>query len=158
MTGRAAAALQAEHLARLLESRGSRLATKAPTAKITAADRSRYDADLAGRLADRFKTPKQRATDLLLSLLNPEQTATFAEGGEFTTTGSNGKRYLIRLGREHNVFEVDADGTRLVNICGHVRDNIPNEDNMAAQKMALESDADAFLAIANSRTLPSGRA
>lgn len=93
---------------------------------------------------------KARAEALLLSILDEQQTADYRARQEFTTTGSDGKRYLIRLGRQHNVFELDDNGDRVTNICGHVSDRVPDEDNIAAQKLALETNAPAFLATANS--------
>lgn len=101
---------------------------------------------------------KARATELLLSVLDEQQAADFLERKEFTVEGSDGKRYLIREGRMHNVFEIDEDGNRVVEICGHVRPHIPNEDNLAAQKLALETDAPRFLQIANRWDLTRGRA
>lgn len=98
---------------------------------------------------------KERATALLLSLLNKQQTADFHARQEFTVTGSDGKRYLIRLGRAHNIFELDDAGNRVVEICGHVSDRVPDEDNIAAQKLALEADAPGFRRIANMWAIPS---
>ena len=108
--------------------------------------------------AEAAAAAKERATELLLSVLDEQQAADFVERQEFVVEGSNGRRYLIRHGRQHNVFEIDNDGERIVEICGHVRDHVPNEDNMAAQKLALETDADTFLRIANRWDLTRGRA
>lgn len=107
---------------------------------------------------ERRAAAKERATRLLLSVLDEEQAADFLERQEFTVEGSDGKRYLIREGRMHNVFEVDDAGARVIEICGHVRDHVPNEDNLAAQKLALEHDAPGFLRIANRWDLTRGRA
>lgn len=98
---------------------------------------------------------KARAEELLISVLDEQQIADYRAHNWFTCLGSDGHRYKIKYGRQHNIFRLNDAGNEVVEICGHVRDNVPHEDNMAAQKLHLESDAIGFLRIANAWALPS---
>lgn len=90
---------------------------------------------------------QDRARELLLSHLNEEQRSHYNEHRWFMVLGSRTlRRYRIEI--HHlvaNVRRID-DGARL---CAHCNDNLPIFDHLLAQKLMIESDEDAFLAIAN---------
>lgn len=100
---------------------------------------------------------KGRARLLLVENLTDEQREEFERAGQFHVRSQRGRRYCLRLGRTHNVFEVDRVGQRLTEICCHVRDAVPDEDNLLAQKLALELMEDDFLRTANRWDLTRGR-
>lgn len=97
-----------------------------------------------------------RAQALLMSVLSKRQRREFRANREFTMVGSDGKRYLIRYGFQHNVFELDDEGNRVTELCGHVAGPLPMEDHMAAQKLALERDAVSYRRVANKWDIRSG--
>lgn len=96
---------------------------------------------------------KQRAKELLVAFLDEEQTAEFEERQEFHVRGSAGRRYCLKRGRAHNVFEVDDDGRKVVEFCGHVRDSIPDDDNVLAQMLFIQNDEEGYRKLANARRL-----
>lgn len=100
---------------------------------------------------------RERARTLLLDHLTPEQAAEYEADKQFHVVSEHGRRYCIRHGRQHNIFEVDADGRRLKELCVHVREAVPDEDNLLAQKLALELCEDHLLATANVWDLTAGR-
>jgi hypothetical protein len=92
-------------------------------------------------------TAFDRARELLLSHLTEEQRATFIENRWFVVVGGRSRmRYRIETGHlVANVRRLD-DGARL---CAHCDHSLPMDDHLIAQKLMLEYDEDAFLAIAN---------
>jgi hypothetical protein len=95
----------------------------------------------------RLPTALDRARELLLSHLTEEQRATFIENRWFVVIGGRSRmRYRIETGHlVANVRRLD-DGARL---CAHCDHSLPMDDHLIAQKLMLEYDEDAFLAIAN---------
>jgi hypothetical protein len=95
----------------------------------------------------RSPTAFDRARELLLSHLTEEQRATFIENKWFVVVGGRSRmRYRIETGHlVANVRRLD-DGARL---CAHCDHTLPMDDHLIAQKLMLEYDEDAFLAIAN---------
>jgi len=95
----------------------------------------------------RSPTAFDRARELLLSHLTEEQRATFIENKWFVVIGGRSRmRYRIETGHlVANVRRLD-DNARL---CAHCDLSIPMDDHLIAQKLMLEYDEDAFLAIAN---------
>jgi hypothetical protein len=88
-----------------------------------------------------------KARELLLSHLNEEQRSHYTEHNWFIVIGSRSRR-RYRIAIHHlvaNVLRLD-DGERL---CAHCNDNLPISDHLLAQKLMIENDEDAFLAIAN---------
>jgi hypothetical protein len=92
-----------------------------------------------------------RGLNLLREWLSPEQLAQFNVDGHFDVIGCHsGKRYRILHGASMNVHEIDTAGRPLVCWCF-----VPNGgylvpgDVMLAQKIALETDELAALAVAN---------
>jgi hypothetical protein len=96
------------------------------------------------------RTPaEQKALTLLREWLSPAQRARFESYGHFEVKGSRtGKRYRIRADRVVNIDELDARGAQVASWCFAPEGNLPMGDIMLAQKIALESDEDAVLAIA----------
>jgi hypothetical protein len=92
-----------------------------------------------------------RGIKLLREWLSPEQLAQYNAEGFFEVIGCHsGKRYRIRHGTAMNVYELDPAGRPVLIWCF-----VPNGgylvpgDVMLAQKIALETDELAALAVAN---------
>jgi hypothetical protein len=99
--------------------------------------RSQQDAELKGHR-------------LLEEWLSPQQRAQYKSSGSFEVTGSDsGTRYRIWRGRQMNIEELDSDGNSAVIWCFLPgRGWLPCGDVMLAQKLALENDEQAALAVA----------
>jgi hypothetical protein len=92
---------------------------------------------------------EQKALALLREWLSPDQRARFESYGHFEVTGSRtGKRYRIRHDRVVNIYEIDERGGPVAIWCFGPEGSLPIGDIMLAQKIALENDEDAALAIA----------
>jgi hypothetical protein len=103
----------------------------------------------AGASAQRRKA-EQRAYTLLKEWLSPEQLAQLERHGYFEVRGSHsGKCYRVRRDRNMNIDELDGKGFRVAVWCFGPAEGLPLGDNMLAQKIALETDEQAALAIAN---------
>lgn len=116
----------------------------------------------AERAAQRERKEQRKAASrtarlLLLSILDDEQAQEFERRSRIFVDGSDGRRYMIKKGRQHNVFVVDARGRALEELCGHVAPYIPDEDNMLAQKLHIETDAHGFRQVCNIWDLTGGR-
>jgi hypothetical protein len=83
--------------------------------------------------------------------LSATQRAQFDANGHFEVIGCHsGKRYRILQGTYMNVHEIDAAGHPLVCWCFFPDDyHLARGDVMLAQKIALETDELAALAVAN---------
>jgi hypothetical protein len=93
---------------------------------------------------------EQRAYTLLKEWLSPEQVARLKHYGYFEVRGSHsGKCYRIRRGRNMNIDELDDDGSRVAVWCFGPAGHLPLGDSMLAQKIALETDERAALAVSN---------
>jgi hypothetical protein len=94
--------------------------------------------------------PEDRAEALLNEWLCPEQRATLERHGYFEVRGCHtGKRYRIRRGRNMNIDEVSKEGDLGPVWCFGPVGHLPLGDVMLAQKLALETDEQATLAVAN---------
>lgn len=123
------------------------------------AARQRAEAQRAAEAAAREREQaevREKAAALLMSVLSKKQRREYAEHRHFTIRGSDGKRYQIRYGYQHNVFELDEDGNRVVEMCGHANESLPMEDHMATQKLSLERDAPGFRRVANKYDIRGG--
>ena len=113
--------------------------------------------ELAGRhdrlphvVRNRRREAEQKAGILLKGWLSPLQLAQYERDGTFDVTGSNSsKRYRIRRERQMNVDEYDERGRRIAVWCFGPEGCLPLGDFMLAQKLALEIDEQAALAVAN---------
>jgi hypothetical protein len=96
-----------------------------------------------------------RGMALLREWLSPEQRAQLDASRSFDVVGCHtGKRYRIRLGSRTNVYEIDQDGRPIIGWCFAPSENLVRGDVMLAQKIALEADENAALAVANKFPVP----
>ena len=98
----------------------------------------------------RYGQAEQKALALLKQWLSSVQLAQYESNGYFEVTGSHsGKRYRIRRGRQMNIDELNERGVRMAVWCFGPEGHLPVGDVMLAQKIALETDEHAALAVAN---------
>jgi hypothetical protein len=117
-------------------------------------ERRRIERDRVWREQQAQRTAAQvKAIRLLKHLLSDEQRAELDAHGQFHVQGSRGRRYCIRAnGQSGNVAWVDDAGKELGRFCAHPDGSqgyLPDADAWLAQAMALQTDEDAFLAVAN---------
>jgi hypothetical protein len=95
------------------------------------------------------KSPEARGRRLLRRWLSAEQLAQFDAFNFFDIVGCHtGKRYRIYYGTAANIEELDKVGRPLIRYCFvPIGDLVPG-DVMLAQKIALETDELAALAVA----------
>lgn len=96
---------------------------------------------------------RERARGLLLEHLTPAQRKTFEKNAWFVVEGGRSKkRYRIEArGVAGNVYQLDQKGHVVATFCGHADHSIPDYDQYLAQKLMLEANEDAYLALANRR-------
>ena len=93
---------------------------------------------------------EQKALDLLKQWLSSVQLAQYERTGSFDVTGCHsGKHYRIRHGRQMNIYELDQNDVPIAIWCFGPEGCLPVGDIMLAQKIALETDEHAALAVAN---------
>jgi hypothetical protein len=106
----------------------------------------------ARALGDWFRSeddPEERSLKLMREWLSPEQLAQYEANRYFDVTGcDSGKRYRIHHGASMNIFEIDATGCPGIGWCFVPDAYLPAGDVMLAQKIALETDERAALAVA----------
>jgi hypothetical protein len=92
-----------------------------------------------------------RALELLRSLLSDGQWASYQERGWFEVTGASGRRWRVRnRGQSGNVDLMPEIGEeRDATYCAHPPGCLPDADAHAAQMLALVTDDEAFLRVAN---------
>ena len=112
---------------------------------------------LAARLVRGFREKYQsrsnarevRGLKLLKEWLAPAQLSQYDANGFFEVTGcDSGKRYRIHYGAAMNVVEIDEAGRVRAGWCFIPKACLVAGDVMLAQKIALETDERAALAIA----------
>jgi hypothetical protein len=98
----------------------------------------------------RGQEAEQKALDLLKQWLSSVQLAQYERTGRFDVTGCHsGKHYRICRARQMNVHELDQKGVQIAVWCFGPEGCLPVGDIMLAQKIALETDEHAALAVAN---------
>ena len=103
-------------------------------------------------------TKDARGLQLMRDWLSPDQRAQSDDSGTFEVVGCrSGKRYRIYRGTAQNVFEIDEAGELKLGLCFTPYGNLVAGDAMLAQKIALETNENGALAVAN-RFLPLSRA
>lgn len=116
-------------------------------------EREREIEERAAKERERRKAAEQKAEDLLLANLSPEQVDEYKRMKRFSVHLPDGKVYRIRKGFAGNVELVKpGEGgriERLENLCIHPAERIPDQDNMLAQKLLLEANEPEFRRIAN---------
>ena len=99
-----------------------------------------------------------RGLELLKEWLSPEQLAQYAAKSYFEVTGCHsGKRYRISHGTAMNIHELDGAGRPRFGWCFTPKGYLVAGDVMLAQKIALETDERAALAVANKFPVLTGR-
>jgi hypothetical protein len=78
-----------------------------------------------------------------------EQRFTLHKYGFFEVRGYTAKCYRIHCGRNMNIYEVGTGQTQVAIWCFGPVGHLPLGDVMLAQKLALETDEQAALAVAN---------
>jgi len=109
------------------------------------------------RRRDEYAVATSRATALLLSLLSPEQRASYERDRTFMVIGSAGGIYRIRPGAMGNVDWIDpaSSGREVAGVlCAHPQlwtpdGTLPDPDVALAQMLALTTDEAGFIATAN---------
>lgn len=108
---------------------------------------ARREAEQATRR--RAEEVKERSLTLLRSILTPEQLEEFERRHRFTVVGSSGRRYRIKCaGQQGNVEWLNSVGNVGGAVCAHPS-YVPDGDAWIAQKLALETDDEGFLRVAN---------
>jgi hypothetical protein len=93
---------------------------------------------------------EQRGLKLLREWLSPEQLAQYDAHRYFEVIGCHtGKRYRIYRGNGANIIELDDSALPRTGWCFVPSDHLVAGDVMLAQKIALETDERAALAVAN---------
>lgn len=105
-------------------------------------------------LRERYKTfeniREARGITLLREWLSREQQAQFDASRSFEVIGcDSGKRYRIHLSSGTNVHELNGAGRPIMGWCFIPSGHLVAGDVMLAQKIALETDERAALAVAN---------
>ena len=96
------------------------------------------------------RTAEEKGLALLKQWLSPAQLTQYEKYHYFEVTGGDsGKHYRIRPTRQMNVDELDQHGVRTISYCFGPEGELPLGDMMLAQKIALENDEEAALALAN---------
>jgi hypothetical protein len=111
-------------------------------ARILLTLRERYRAIMDAR--------KTRGIAFLREWLSPMQRAQFDASKSFDVVGcDSGKRYRIHYGRVTNVHEIDDAGQPVTGWCFVPSGHLVAGDVMLAQKIALETNERATMAVAN---------
>ena len=114
------------------------------------AECSRKVQDLRERLRTVEDLREARGIGLLREWLSPEQSAQFDASKCFDVVGcDSGRRYRIRHGTGTNVHEIDDGGRPVMGWCFVPSGHFTAGDVMLAQKIALETNERAALAVAN---------
>jgi hypothetical protein len=90
------------------------------------------------------------ATDLLLAHLDERERARWVRDNQVHVRSQSGRRYCLEGSRkQHNIFELDDKGVRIKELCVLAEGDIPVEDNLLAQILALRFDEKHLLSRAN---------
>jgi hypothetical protein len=99
----------------------------------------------------RIKAASDRARELLLSKLSPEQRESFTKNKWFIVEGGLTKtKYRIRSSTyAGNIDVLDVANNVAYRLCVHCSSTIPLEDHLLAQKIMLELAEDDIVRLAN---------
>lgn len=113
--------------------------------------RERNAREAAERRALRVVLARERAEDLLMAHLDDQQQSDVSEHWWFEVISDLGRRWRIHT--DHYAGNVDlmpdVGEERLATFCAHGSAFLPDSDHHLIQKLALETDEAAFLAVAN---------
>ena len=90
-----------------------------------------------------------RAEELLWRFLSPAQRERYMAEEPFEVIGSAGTRFLITRRAIANITVVSPDGNPVADLCVHPSGDLPVHDIWLAQKLALETDEESFVGLAN---------
>jgi hypothetical protein len=96
----------------------------------------------------RQRIAERKARTLLLAMLTDEQRADLERASGFKVHVGD-RVYEVAKGYAGNVYLLDEDGQRVERYCIHGPSYLPDEDQMLAQKLMLETDEERFLRVAN---------
>jgi hypothetical protein len=114
---------------------------------------ARWVRGLREKYQSRSNAREARGLKLLKEWLAPAQLSQYDANGFFEVTGcDSGKRYRIHYGAAMNVVEIDEAGRVRAGWCFIPKACLVAGDVMLAQKIALETDERAALAIAKNFT------
>jgi hypothetical protein len=110
----------------------------------------------AGGLTDqekidlRAEKSENRAKELLLDLIGEDELKVYQETGRLFVKGKKFD-YIIRRDKMMGGLE-RIEKNRITDLCVHLKENFkcPKTDNVIALKLAIESDEDKILELANS--------
>lgn len=88
---------------------------------------------------------RARAISLLRSKLSDAQRRCYDKHGFFFVVAPSGRRYKIARGWVKYI----EDGEREISLCVSSQGTMPEEDQMLAKKLHIETNEDEFLATAN---------
>lgn len=94
-----------------------------------------------------------KAEVLLTEHLNAAQRDEYQRLKSFLVEAPSGRTYRIRKGWSGNVELLNDEDEAIMRFCIHPSVSCPDQDNMLAQKLLLETDEDAFTRIANKTQL-----
>lgn len=98
----------------------------------------------------RRRSAHLRAITLLKEWLSATQREQYERTQHFDVLGSaSGRRYRVYHGTQFNIEELDADGDAVAALCFVPEGRLAVGDVMLAQKIALETNEPAALAVAN---------
>jgi len=95
------------------------------------------------------RAARVRAEELLWRFLSPAQRERYMAEEPFEVIGSAGTRFLITRRAIANITVVSPDGNPVADLCVHPSGDLPVHDIWLAQKLALETDEESFVGIAN---------
>jgi hypothetical protein len=103
-------------------------------------------------LRDRLRRERaeERADELLMSLLSPDQLRQYQAAKAFEVCTKAGRRYRLTRQISGSVKLLGPDGRAMATYCAHLADHrIPIPDHLIAQKFLLEHHEEEFLRVAN---------
>jgi hypothetical protein len=100
---------------------------------------------------------RETARNLLFDHLDEQQQATYAHAGFFDVVSQHGNHYRLYEGMQHNIHELVLHECRdggfryvpLRELCVYTTEGVPIEDNLLAQKLALECAEDHIRRFSN---------
>jgi len=131
-----------------------RLLRQIEARELAAADRQRLiDQQMQQHREEHARSvaASERAGELLLEHLTPQQRETYVNNGWFVVEGGRTKtKYRIRGGTVvANIDVLDRKDRSTHRLCGHAQSHIPMGDQLLSQKIMLELAEDDFLRLAN---------
>lgn len=117
------------------------------------AEAAREREEQARKVLEKSKAAREAAEkcarELLLSVLSEEQRKEYERDKAFHVEAKDGTRYRLKHGWAGNVEELNELGIAIARYCIHPNVQIPEADNLVAQKLMLETDPERFRRTAN---------